>query len=531
MSLYRVLFVDCNIEARDEIIGKIDWADCGFELAAAAEDGQHALELAKRIKPDLVITEVELPIIDGLELCRILSGQMPLVKLIILSSVNDFQTVQQAIKIGIKEYFLKPADEIEIMNALKNLKSFMDREISKKRNLYMLQDHYIQTLDIAKEEFLLSVIEGRDQSENLLEQAVQYNLNMVSKYWVAAVVRINEEKPGPTPQSVEMSLTSVKNLLNKDLMKFSRINSFIYGCQVIVIAMLDAEYMVYDFVGKISHICKISYYFLKFGLSAGVGLPYDKLENLSRSYTEALEALDYRAFRDANQAIYIGEIDYDAVGQLEFSEQDEYDLLGVVKLESPEKIKNAINQLFSRFNGPMLPLNCYRTFLIEMLAVLINLVRNYKLDINKVFQDGFNECFASNGFDSLQSLHSWVCEACFNINTFIKRERMSTTKLTVERAKQFIDEHYGDSEISVEMLCEHLHISPSYFSTIFKRESGMTFVDYLTEVRLEQAVKLLNSTEKKFSSICAMVGYTDPNYFSYVFKKHFGISPSKYKNN
>lgn len=113
----------------------------------------------------------------------------------------------------------------------------------------------------------------------------------------------------------------------------------------------------------------------------------------------------------------------------------------------------------------------------------------------------------------------------------IRQERNDTTKTMTEKAKQYIEEHYADSTLSVEDLCNHLNVSATYFSTMFKKAVGMSFVSYLTQVRLEHAVDLLNNTEDKSYIIAEKVGYTEPNYFSYVFKKKYGISPSKYRTN
>ena len=111
----------------------------------------------------------------------------------------------------------------------------------------------------------------------------------------------------------------------------------------------------------------------------------------------------------------------------------------------------------------------------------------------------------------------------------IRQERNDSTKIMTEKAKKYIEEHYAESTLSVEELCKYLNVSATYFSTMFKKAVGMSFVSYLTQVRLERAVDLLNSTEDKSYIIAEKVGYTEPNYFSYVFKKKYGISPSKYR--
>ena len=123
-----------------------------------------------------------------------------------------------------------------------------------------------------------------------------------------------------------------------------------------------------------------------------------------------------------------------------------------------------------------------------------------------------------------------LTEMCLTISTMIRRERTNSSKEIAESAKQFISENYQSPDISVEMLCDHLHVSPAYFSTLFKKETGMSFVAYLTQVRMDEAVKLLSTTEDKTYEISLKVGYTEPNYFSYVFKKQFGMSPTKYRS-
>ena len=164
------------------------------------------------------------------------------------------------------------------------------------------------------------------------------------------------------------------------------------------------------------------------------------------------------------------------------------------------------------------------------MAELLKVIRTYQLDASKVFGRDFDSGFALTSFDSLDELGRRLTEMCLTISTMIRRERTNSSKEIAESAKQFISENYQSPDISVEMLCDHLHVSPAYFSTLFKKETGMSFVAYLTQVRMDEAVKLLSTTEDKTYEISLKVGYTEPNYFSYVFKKQFGMSPTKYRS-
>ena len=131
--------------------------------------------------------------------------------------------------------------------------------------------------------------------------------------------------------------------------------------------------------------------------------------------------------------------------------------------------------------------------------------------------------------ESPEALGRWLKDNCLKMQRQVSSERSDTTKSFVTRAKEYVKEHYADSDLSIEMLCGHLNVSAAYFSTVFKKETGKTFIQYLTDYRMETAVELLLTQNEKTYVIAEKVGYLDPNYFSYVFKKRFGVSPSKYK--
>lgn len=171
----------------------------------------------------------------------------------------------------------------------------------------------------------------------------------------------------------------------------------------------------------------------------------------------------------------------------------------------------------------------YRILVMELIAEIFRFGSNNQINMEDVFgsnNDVYNQALQ---LESTDALGAWLKENCMKMQRQVTNERQDTTKSFVTKAVEYVKEHYADQELSIETICSYLNVSAAYFSTVFKKETGKTFINYLTDYRMEQAVDLLLTKDEKTYIIAEKVGYSDPNYFSYVFKKQFGMSPSKYK--
>ncbi len=536
MAYYKVILADDEEEIRNGIINKINWEETGFVLSGAAENGQEALELAERIKPDVVMTDIKMPFMSGLELGRILSERMPNTKLVLFSGFDDFEYAQRAIKINAFEYILKPINAADLVLLLMKIKKQLDNEINEKRNVEKLSKYYEESLPVMREQFLTRIVDGKISFRRIQELEIQYAVDLSASWWTAVAVHTDIEEEEGEEENLfksksELIPLSLKGIVDENMNDGFRYRSFIYNDEVVLIVMMETKEDVIKTVDAMNRICKIANRFLGLPVSAGIGSPCDKITHLKYSYQGARSAVDYRVLM-GDKAIYIDDMEPDELtNELQFDEQDERDLLNAIKLETPDDIRRVIDKLIGRFKEARLPFNQYQIYLTEILSELLKLVRAYKLDAEEIFGRDFKGYSQLADYESLSDLRNWFYDVCVKISSLIKRERMDSAKMLAEKAKEFVNENYSNSEVSVEMLCSFLHVSPAYFSTIFKRETGVSFVTYLTNVRMEEAVKLLNTTDDKTYVISQKVGYTEPNYFSYVFKKHFGVPPSKYRGN
>lgn len=534
MGFYRILLADDEEEVREGIMKKIDWESLGYTVAGDAENGLEALEKAEHLHPDVVLTDIKMPFMSGLELCERLNARMPSTKLIIFSGFDDFEYAQRAIKLNVAEYVLKPVNAAELTETLKSLKQRLDREFAEKRDVEALRRNYLESLPVMREQFLVGLIEGRIAEKRLFAQTSLLNIDLTeAKHWAVALVRADSSpKDGAALHGEEELIPlSLKSTVEEFLGGYCAFTSFLYSDCIAVIAALKPEAGILQLINGMNEICKSAERVLGVKVMSGVGTVCDSLTEIRHSYREAQNALDYSAAMGAGKAVYIRDIEPDTSIKLLFDEHDEREIINVIKMGSQEEIEKKINALFVRFELRLLPLGQYQIYLMEIMTSLLKVMRAYELSTQGIFGDDFNYVNTIVHMRSPNEMKAWCTDCCVKISGLIKRERIDSTKLLALNAKQYIEENYPNPELSVETLCTYLHVSPAYFSTVFKRETGMSFVSYLTQFRLEQAVQLLNTTSDKTYIIAEKVGYPEPNYFSYVFKKNLGVSPSKYRGN
>ncbi|WP_411168800.1 response regulator [Clostridium sp. MB05] len=528
MGLYKLMIVDDEEEIRLGVIKKINWEEHGFIVVGDAENGQEALEMAEKLHPDVIMTDIKMPFMDGLELGKKVTEIMPSTKIIIFSGSDDLDYAHEAIKINVVEYVLKPINSMELIEVLKRLKEKLDKEYNEKRNMETLQKHYIESIPVIREQFLIGALEGRITNEEWKENEKQLGLDFMNQYLCVALINIDGL---PKEQDSSLVSISIKNIVDETMQNYCKFISFPYLDKIVTLLSLDEKVNIMKIIKMLNEVCKIFECVFGSTVSIGIGRIYNNINEIRFSYRTAQSALGYRLILGNGKTIYIDDVEPDNSIQLQFDEQDEIKFLNAIKLSSQDEIKEIVESIFKKVEEHFISLDKYRVYIMEIMTALLKLTQAYNIDIRDIFGEDFNCYSYLDKLDSIKEIKEWFIEKAIKLNEFIKKERVNSSKLLVEKAKDYIKNNYSDYEISVEKLCSKLHVSPTYFSTIFKKETNMSFVNYLTDIRLEEAIKLLNTTDDKTYIIASKVGYQEANYFSYVFKKKFGISPSRYRKN
>ena len=524
MGTYRVLLADDEAEIRTGISRKIDWAALGFSLVGEAANGEEALELAEQLRPDVVLTDIKMPFMDGLELCRRLRMSLPGAGLVVFSGFDDFEYARQAVGMGVFEYILKPINAPELGEVLTRLREHLDRQRMERRDMETLRRRYEESLPVLREIFYTRLLSGQLRPDQVREKAARYEIDLPEGLWTAALVHVD------ILGRDELLLLSVQSFLSEHFsLEGGQGRVVLYGDMPALLVRLEGEDRLYHLLEELERLSWLSQSYLGIPLTTGVGLPCRGAEELHRSMEGARSALDYRVLMGSSRVIYIGDLEPKATAALSFGEEDQRTLSSAVKMGTPEQVRQMVWVLTGRIPQAGLALHQGQLFLLELVTCLLRLARAAGVEVDEVFGPGFTGAVSISDFSNLEELEGWLEERCLRLHEQLGRRRTDMAWRLVDRAKDYIAGHYADENLSVESLCAHIHLSPTYFSTLFKREVGISFTAYVTQVRMEEAARLLRETGEKTYQVAERTGYSDPNYFSYVFKKSFGVSPSKFR--
>ncbi|MFV0313973.1 MAG: response regulator [Anaerotignum sp.] len=526
---YKILLVDDEEEVRTSIIKKIEWDQTGFRVIGDAENGRDALEKIELLEPDVVLTDIRMPYLDGLDLAEQIRKLRPSIKIIIFSGYDDFEYAKQAISLNITEYILKPVNAKELTEILKRTKESLDEEIERLRGETALKESYLKNLSILRENFLGNLVKGKVKSEEIILNMKQYQLPLLDgNCWVA--MKLNMKKVSIEQSGLQergLLEVSVRHLLEEKLQHWNGFVMFQRPSGLCGMVAMKDEEEITKLMTILEDACRESKRILNYPLSIGIGFVVDKLEDIEASYSGAREAVEYSKI--AGNVIYINDVEPVRGSILRLDEKAEARLNYALRFGDEESIISCVEDIAQKMNRVGLRHSGVQAYVIGILNAVLSVVQKYELDETLIFGEYADYSGVISGIVSSKELSDWLKAISFSISACLTKERVGSTKALIREAKRYIEENYTNSELSLETISTHLHMSTTYFSTVFKREVGESYTSYLTGVRLEQATRLLKDTDDKTYSIAAKVGYDEPNYFSYVFKKRYGVSPNKFR--
>ncbi|BFH61960.1 response regulator [Paenibacillus azoreducens] len=547
--MYKLLLVEDEEDVREGLVEEIDWESLGFQVVDTAENGMEATELFEKHIPDVVVTDIQMPFMDGLQLAGWIREHYRATKIIILTGYDEFEYAQKAIKLQIDEFLLKPFSSQDLVEVVLKVKRQIDDEAAEKENIHVLMEHYRKSIPVLRELFLSQLVSRSMPSEEIREKSGSYGVNMDGQGFMASVLRIDyvhhyavlqeEGEEGGASVSLKHSedrylqLFAVLNIADEICRRVSGFHVFIHMEDCVLLAALeekDAALAAQQTLAVLDEIRINVYKYLNLTMTIGAGTVCPYPSEIHQSYRKAVEALDYRLILGNDRVIWIGDVETERNESLVFDEFKEQSLIRCMKVGTAEELEELIGKMFGGIPIPQLSVQDCQVYLMEILACIMKVAKEFGVELEELFGEGAHPFAEVYKYNNLQEVQQWMGAICLKLMNSIAQGRQSGYNQLVENAKEYIRLHFRESDISIHRVCQHLHISTGYFSSIFKKEVKMTFVNYLLQIRMETAKEMLRSTDLKTFEIAEAVGFTDPNYFSFCFRKKFGISPKSYRS-
>ena len=528
MERYKVILVDDEAEVIDMIEKKIHWNDLGFEVAGSATNGVKALELVEKLQPDVVLTDIKMPYMDGLELSRRLNREYPNIYIMLCTGFDEFEYAKEAVHLEIKEYMLKPVNATELSESLTNLKHTLDREREEKLNVKKLNDYFQEVLPKLQSNFFISLIEGRVEKRDYERFLQAYQVDMKGPLFGCVIFHTsgNHVPEGMNPLLLSMS---VEREIKQRLMDQWNCQEFIYMGNTLLILELDVEDEITQITDACDRFCRWAYRIMGAVVTAGIGTVCDSLYEISLSYERAREAVSYRVLYGTKRAINIGEIvPKEQIKPVQSEESRMQTLFRAIRIGDSAEIERAAHEEMEKLHKNTETMSQYNLATMEIVSGFFKFCTDNSLDFNKISGNMQNIYEKVSQMDE-SSLTAWIVQMSETISEKLKCARNSSARRLIVEAQNIVKERYMEADISLDEVCAVLGVSNSYFSSVFKKEAGKSFISYLTDYRMDIAAEMILNTDEKSYTIAEKVGYLDANYFSYVFKKKFGVSPSKYR--
>lgn len=532
--MYSVILVDDERSLRESIERLVDWEGNGFELIGTAENGLDALELiGKKGVPDLVITDIKMPVMDGIEFAKTLREEYPSIKIAFLSGYDEFQYAVEGIRLNVVSYLLKPISKNEIEEFLNSLKEAIDEEIRSVNDMSRVSAEYNKNIELVKASFLNSLLTEYNFEESeagLIEFLSTHELNFLNKEKVLFTVRFSEPYTlqNKSQGNSEFQRFSLFQIIQDIIKKYSKNVVFLFSSYVVCILTGTSDELndIKDIFAK--DVIDTTKKLLNKDVVIGGSDNYINIFETRKAYRDTLTALDYTNSETGESSVFIGDVEKTSSRPEFLYKIDEGSFILALKTNDKNYVSETIKDCFVDdyyINHNRTPI--LRTVISIVYVNCIRALRETVGEVDDKVNQWYQQIFEAILYDDLKVIYKELSKFCEYIMEEILKSRTQLKNSLVIESLEYLEENYTDPELTLKSTSQFLNVSSSYFSTVFKKETGKSFIDTLTEMKMNKARDLVLTTELKMFEIASQCGYDDQHYFSYSFKKYFGISPTK----
>jgi len=534
--MYKVFLVEDEIVIREGIKNIIHWNEEGFEIVGDESDGELAYPMIIREQPDILITDIKMPFMDGLELSKLLKKDMPQLKIIIISGYSDFGYAQQAIDIGVNEYLLKPVISTKLVAAVKNAAVAIEKERNEKQILEQYKHLVYQKQGEKRKDFFNYLVSGKLSLSQIIEQEVELGINMVASVFCVLLFQF---KAHEDMYEYSDEIAQCEARMTQDLTRFPNIKIFERGMDGWAFILLgenelQIKALTQELCNLLICICddNKAHYF------GGIGRGVYRIRDLQRSYLDANSAFSLRFFESRDQFLSYNNVrnikaqigNRINVSELNLEKLDRNLLEEFLKRGTIHDVDEFVESYFGGFASNAMNSAVFRHYIImDGYTVIMKLLKTLNYPKEKIDNSLKSMNTVTEQLSSLEDCCKFYKSILKEVIDLRNKNSQKRYAVLIEKAREYIHQKFAMSDLTLDKIASTVNVSPNYFSSLFNQETGMTFIEYLTDIRMERAKDYLRCSSRKITEIGFLVGYQDSHYFSYIFKKTQNCTPSQYR--
>ena len=532
--MYKVLLVDDETLIREAISENIQWEEIGFSFMGACENGKQAMEAIEKEQPDLLLTDINMPFVDGMELTKFVYENYPDTKVIIISGFDEFEYAKNAVKYQVLEYILKPITPMEFTETLLRVKKMFDERKESQRDMKKIRSAYVSNLPMVQGRYLHNLLNGTVDYAKLDEKQEELRLNLSAGCYNTALVEGDSLEPFTSQYANvkdELALFAVYNI-TAEIVASENCGIAFQGTdeKTAILFMGDEEESLKIKMKQIlPKIHQAMEEFLQIQVTIAVGKSVKRLEELPDSFAKTKSALEYKFMLGGNQIIEAEE--YEEIRNsakhidiFEWASQ----MATTIRTNKIEEISQKTEQFVEQVKLSYVNKNRSFVYVQNLVLSVINLLELPEELEDEIYSQERNFMKQIYDCENLDEIELRLRGTFRYICNLMSNQRDSYGKRQAMLALDYIEKNYADSSVTLNSVCTALAMSTSYFSSVFKNYTGETFIESLTKKRMEKAKILLEQGNLKTYEIAEAVGFSDAHYFSVAFKKAVGKTPTEY---
>ncbi len=530
--MLKTIIIDDEELIREGLQTIIDWKSLGYEIVGQAADGEEAIELIQNLLPDVIITDVRMPFMNGLELLEFIKPMLPNSFIIIISGHDEFQYAQKAIQLGAYDYLLKPFDLDYFHKMLVKIKYEYTLQKSSPKglpdnHLYMLQSHFIEDL-----------IYNKINSDEIEKKAADYKLkDFMHNHLLLIIVQLDNYHLSIAQHTFD-EINDIHKQFYGQIHAVTNSISNLYtiegksGDCILCLASKSINKLKEHRNSLALNLKKEIENAMNLTVTIAISDICQGIDHLSDMYKQTLEICNYRFIAGSSHILYSEDVakqnkvnfNYPQVGY------DNEKFISYIKAGNDEEITRYIDSLFNELithghNSSLFII----MFVTSIYVQILNLLNTMDYSMESIFANPLDIYRSLTASQNIMNTKNTLKDVSLKVSHYLSSNQTSKLSSLIRKAKSFIDLNYASPDLTLQSVAEHVNMGVCYFSSIFKQETDETFINYVTKVRIEKAKELLSTSKYKSYEVSYLVGYNNPTYFSTIFKKITGIPPSQYK--